>query len=314
DRGRGRLDRSSALRRHEDRRRHRRHLHADRGSPRRRPPRARDRRHARRREDRRRVGPRGPRRRRDSCRQDDLAPDPDVRRRVALVASIKAGLPVVAIVGRPNVGKSTLFNRIVGKRQAIVEDRARTTRDRMYGDAEWNGRRFVIVDTGGLEVDPADPIELKVQEQARLAIGEADVIVFVVDAVTGLTPSDEEAAELLRRSTKPVIVAANKADNQAREIDAAEFYALGWEETYPISASHGRGTGDLLDAIVWALPPETPEELARKDREKEGDHWARDGATCRLEPFVVGDEEADEDGDGTGGDETEVAARWDAEI
>ena len=99
------------------------------------------------------------------------------------MASIRArGLPVVAIVGRPNVGKSTLFNRIVGQRQAIVEDRARTTRDRMYGDAEWNGRRFIIVDTGGLEVDPADPIEAKVQEQARLAIGEADVIVFLVDA------------------------------------------------------------------------------------------------------------------------------------
>ena len=111
------------------------------------------------------------------------------RRRLTLVASSSlAGLPVVAVVGRPNVGKSTLFNRIVGTRQAIVEDRARTTRDRMYGDSDWNGRRFVIVDTGGLEVDPADPIELKVQEQARLAIREADVIVFLVDAVTGLTP------------------------------------------------------------------------------------------------------------------------------
>jgi GTP-binding protein len=127
-----------------------------------------------------------------------------------------AGLPVVAVVGRPNVGKSTLFNRIVGKRQAIVEDRARTTRDRMYGDTEWNGRRFIIVDTGGLEVDPADPIELKVQEQARLAISEADVILFLVDAVTGLTPADREAAELLRRATAPVIVAVNKTDNTQR--------------------------------------------------------------------------------------------------
>jgi GTP-binding protein len=234
------------------------------------------------------------------------------------VASVKAGLPVVAIVGRPNVGKSTLFNRIVGKRQAIVEDRARTTRDRMYGDADWNGRRFVVVDTGGLEVDPADPIELKVQEQARLAIGEADTILFLVDAVTGLTPADEEAAELLRRSTKPVIVAANKADNQAREIDAAEFYALGWEETYPISASHGRGTGDLLDAIVWALPPETAEERARKQREEEADEWARDVAAGRLEAYVVGDE-SDEDEDG-GDDDTGDAepstdeAKWDAEM
>src|SRR4029453_7755979 len=121
------------------------------------------------------------------------------------------GLPIVAIVGRPNVGKSTLFNRIVGGREAIVEDRARTTRDRLYGDADWNGRRFVLVDTGGLEVDPDDPIEARVQEQARLAIAEADVIVFVVDAATGMTPADLEAAELLRRATAPVIVAVNKA-------------------------------------------------------------------------------------------------------
>ena len=237
-----------------------------------------------------------------------------------------AGLPVVAVVGRPNVGKSTLFNRIVGKRQAIVEDRARTTRDRMYGDTEWNGRRFVIVDTGGLEVDPADPIELKVQEQARLAISEADVILFLVDAVTGLTPADEEAAELLRRATAPVIVAVNKTDNTQREADAAEFYELGWEETYPISASHGRGTGDLMDAIVWALPPETPDELARKEREKEADAWAREVAAGRLEPFVVGEEgdEAETDGaegpaaDADGDNETEApeaaAARWDAEM
>jgi GTP-binding protein len=232
------------------------------------------------------------------------------------VASIKAGLPVVAIVGRPNVGKSTLFNRFVGGRQAIVEDRARTTRDRMYGDAEWNGRRFIVVDTGGLEVDPADPIELKVQEQARLAIGEADVILFLVDAVSGMTPADEEAAELLRRATKPVIVAANKADNTAREADAAEFYALGWDETYAISASHGRGTGDLLDAIVWALPAESADEIARKAREKEADEWARDVAAGRLEPWVVGegtDEDQETDGERDADAEPSIdEAKWDA--
>ncbi|HSL77369.1 MAG TPA: GTPase [Candidatus Limnocylindrales bacterium] len=127
-------------------------------------------------------------------------------------------IPLVAIVGRPNVGKSTLFNRIVGSRTAIVEDRARTTRDRLYGDAEWNGRRFVLIDTGGLEVDTDDPIELRVQEQARLAISEADVIVFVVDAAAGMTPADLEAAELLRRAPAPVIVAVNKADNEKREL------------------------------------------------------------------------------------------------
>ncbi|HEV7810409.1 MAG TPA: ribosome biogenesis GTPase Der [Candidatus Limnocylindrales bacterium] len=228
-------------------------------------------------------------------------------------------MPVVAVVGRPNVGKSTLFNRFVGKRQAIVEDRARTTRDRMYGDAEWNGRRFVLVDTGGLEVDTDDPIELKVQEQARLAISEADVIVFLVDAISGLTPADQEAAELLRTARAPVIVVVNKVDNTQREADAAEFWAMGWEETYSISASHGRGTGDLLDAIVWALPPETEAEIARKAREAEADDWAADMAAGRLEPFVVGQDtetgEADDDADGEAVAEVEgIAARWDAAI
>jgi GTPase len=229
-------------------------------------------------------------------------------------------VPLVAIVGRPNVGKSTLFNRVIGTRTAIVEDRARTTRDRLYGDAEWNGRRFVLIDTGGLEVDTDDPIELRVQEQARLAISEADVIVFVVDAAAGMTPADLEAAELLRRAPAPVIVAVNKADNEKREIEAAEFHALGWDETYPVSASHGRGTGDLLDAIVWALPPESDEEIARKRREVEADAWADEVAAGRLEPFVVGEPEADLDGetDGEGPApspaEDAEAARWDAAI
>ena len=237
-------------------------------------------------------------------------------------------LPVVAIVGRPNVGKSTLFNRVIGGRTAIVEDRARTTRDRLYGDAEWNGRRFVLVDTGGLEADTDDPIELRVQEQARLAISQADVIVFVVDASTGMTPADEEAAELLRRADAPVIVAVNKADNEKRELEGAEFHAMGWDETYAISASHGRGTGDLLDAIVWALPPETEQELARKAREAEAEAWADEVAAGRLEPYVVGDaagegddgtddgaEDADgEEPDADGTDLDPEGARWDAAI
>jgi GTP-binding protein len=224
-------------------------------------------------------------------------------------------LPVVAIVGRPNVGKSTLFNRILGSRTAIVEDRARTTRDRLYGDAEWNGRRFVVVDTGGLELDPDDPIEARVQEQARLAIAESDVIVLVVDAATGMTPSDSEAAELLRRAPAPVIVAVNKADNEKRDLEAMEFHALGWEETYPISASHGRGTGDLLDAIVWALPPETEQEVARKAREAEAEAWATEVAAGRLEPFVVDEPEPEESDDGTDGAADELEARaWDAAI
>ena len=238
------------------------------------------------------------------------------------MAGPRDGIPVVAIVGRPNVGKSTLFNRFLGQRSAIVEDRARTTRDRLYGDTEWNGRRFVIVDTGGLELDPDDPIEARVQEQARLAIAEADTILFVVDAMTGITPADLEAARILRRATAPVIVVVNKADNEKRELDGAEFHSLGWEETYAISASHGRGTGDLLDAIVWALPPESDAELARKAREAEAEAWADEVAAGHLDPFVVGDpEEGDADGEGDGTDGTggtaidpgeAEARRWDA--
>jgi GTP-binding protein len=212
-------------------------------------------------------------------------------------------LPVVAVVGRPNVGKSTLFNRMVGHRAAIVEDRARTTRDRIYGEAEWNGRRFIAVDTGGLEIKPGDPIEEKVQEQARIAIAEADIIVLVVDSITGLTPADIEAADLLRTAKAPVLVAANKADNDKRELEAAEFYSLGWEETYPISAAHGRGVADLLDAIVWALPPESAQEIERKRREAEADDWAREMAEGRLARVRDGDAEAIEiDGDEAGED------------
>ena len=151
------------------------------------------------------------------------------------------GLPVVAVVGRPNVGKSTLFNRIVGGRTAIVEDRAHTTRDRLYGDAEWNGRRFVLVDTGGLELDPDDLIEAAVQDQARLAIAEADVIVFVVDAVAGLMPPDEEAAAILRRAKAPVIVAVNKADNEKRELEGRRIPR----------ARLGRDLRDLGDPRAW---------------------------------------------------------------
>ncbi|MFN8520904.1 MAG: ribosome biogenesis GTPase Der, partial [Chloroflexota bacterium] len=217
------------------------------------------------------------------------------------------GLPLVAIVGRPNVGKSTLFNRIVGQRVAIVEDRARTTRDRLYAPAEWNGRRFVVIDTGGLEERPGDPIEEKVQEQARLAIGEADVILFVVDAASGLTPSDEEAAAILRRAKVPVIVVANKADNEKRELEAAEAWGMGWDETYAISAQHGRGTGDLLDAIVWALPPESETEIERKRREAEVEELAQLEAEGLAEPIVVGEmDEDDEEADAEALDEEAI--------
>ncbi len=225
-------------------------------------------------------------------------------------------LPIVAVVGRPNVGKSTLFNRIVGERTSVVEDRARTTRDRVYGEAEWNGRRFVVVDTGGLERSPGDEIEVKVQEQARLAIREADVIILVVDAPVGLTPSDREAADMLRTAKAPVLIAVNKADNNKRELDANEFFELGWEETHPISALHGRGVADLLDVVVWSLPPESPAEIARKIRDREAEKWARESAAGRLEPIVVGDR--DDELPDAEDEELEAAEadqrRWDALI
>ena len=167
-------------------------------------------------------------------------------------------LPVVAVVGRPNVGKSTLFNRLAGERIAIVEDEPGTTRDRVYGEAEWNGRRFTVVDTGGIELEPGSTIEARVQDQARLAMTEADLVLFVVDAQSGLAPVDEEVAEMLRRSGKPVILVVNKADNPRREHEAAEFYALGLDPMATVSAAHGRNSGDLADLIVEHLPPAPP--------------------------------------------------------
>ena len=167
--------------------------------------------------------------------------------------------PIVALVGRPNVGKSTLFNRLIGERLAIVEDLPGTTRDRLYGEAEWAGVPFIVVDTGGLADDPTDNILTSIRAQAEVAMDEADVIVFLVDAVTGLTASDSEVADRLRRAKKPVVVAVNKADNPARRQDAVEFFELGLDEPVPISALHGTGTGDLLDRVVENLPV-TPEE------------------------------------------------------
>jgi len=169
-------------------------------------------------------------------------------------------LPVVAIVGRPNVGKSTLFNRFAGERIAIVEDVPGTTRDRVYATGDWNGREFTLVDTGGLELEPGTPIEARVQDQARVAMAEADVILFVVDAEEGLAPLDYEVADRLRRSEKPVILVVNKADNPRREHEGAEFHALGFDPTITVSAQHGRNTGDLADLLVDALPPESAQE------------------------------------------------------
>ena len=168
--------------------------------------------------------------------------------------------PIVAIVGRPNVGKSTLFNRLIGERKAIVEDLPGTTRDRVYGVADWGGLEFTIVDTGGLqdaeEVDSASLAEIArhTRDQARAAIGEADVIVFMVDARAGINAGDHEVADLLRRADKPTILVANKADNISQRDLVYDFYDLGIGEPIPVSAYHGTGTGDLLDRVVESLP------------------------------------------------------------
>jgi GTP-binding protein len=163
-------------------------------------------------------------------------------------------VPVVAVVGRPNVGKSTLVNRIIGRRQAVVEDVPGVTRDRVPYDAQWNGRRFTVVDTGGWEPDARDRAAA-IAAQAEIAVQTADVVVFVVDTTVGATDVDEAAVKMLRRSSKPVILVANKADNANIELEATSLWSLGLGEPFPISALHGRGTGDLLDTILAALPP-----------------------------------------------------------
>ncbi len=176
-------------------------------------------------------------------------------------------LPVVAVVGRPNVGKSTLLNRIVGRREAIVEERPGVTRDRKEVAADWRGRPFLLVDTGGW-LPGGTALDEKVSRQSEVAIAEADVILFVVDVAIGIAEEDARVAELLRRSSVPVLLAVNKVDGVSREAAVWEFVRLGVGDPYPVSALHGRGTGDLLDALVDALPPEvadTPDRQADPD-------------------------------------------------
>lgn len=168
--------------------------------------------------------------------------------------------PVVAIVGRPNVGKSTLFNRIVGHRIAIEENTPGVTRDRLYGEAEWLNRAFNVIDTGGIELYTDDQIIKQVREQAQLAIEEAHVIIFVVDAQTGLTPPDEEIAQILHKSDKPVVVAVNKVDHPKQRDELFDFYALGFGDPYPVSGAHGKGIGDLLDKVVSHFPQDLGQE------------------------------------------------------
>ena len=166
--------------------------------------------------------------------------------------------PVLAVVGRPNVGKSTLVNRIIGRREAVVEDRPGVTRDRVSYDANWNGRAFTVVDTGGWDPDARGLAE-RIKAQAEVAVSLADAVLFVVDATVGITDADEAVVKILRRSGKPVVLAANKTDDQRTEAEAHGLWNLGLGEPFPVSALHGRGSGDMLDAILEALP-ETPEQ------------------------------------------------------
>ncbi len=168
-------------------------------------------------------------------------------------------LPTVSIVGRPNVGKSTLFNRLVGRRKAIVHDEYGVTRDRHYGDSYWNGQDFTVIDTGGYLPDETNVIVQGIREQVHIAIDESDVILFVVDAESGINTLDKSIAHILRQQEKPVLLVVNKSDNEQREMEAVEFYELGLEELFPVSAISGTGTGDLLDRVV-ELFPEMEEE------------------------------------------------------
>lgn len=170
--------------------------------------------------------------------------------------------PTVAIVGRPNVGKSTLFNRILGGRRAIVSAQAGTTRDRNFGDAEWAGRRFWLVDTGGLIPDSTDSMDRAVRSQVERAVAESDVVVFVVDGLEGLNPVDREIAAQLRKSGRPVLLAVNKLDDLPNTTAQYPFYQLGFGDPLPVSAQVGKASGDLLDAVVANFPPRDPEEGA----------------------------------------------------
>lgn len=174
-------------------------------------------------------------------------------------------LPVVVIVGRPNVGKSTLFNRLVGRRVAVVEDTPGVTRDRLYGESEWNGRRFTVVDTGGILFYEDDPLVEQIRVQAEVALAEADAVLFLTDASSGVTPDDMDLANRLRGFKKPVYILVNKVDNPQREAHANEFYELGLGEVWPVSSLHGRGVADVLDHVVEGLPQSSGEGDEREE-------------------------------------------------
>lgn len=173
---------------------------------------------------------------------------------------------IIAIVGRPNVGKSTLFNRLIEEKQAIIDSKSGVTRDRNYGEGVWNGREFTVIDTGGVTVKSEDVFEEEIRKQVVLAMNEADVIIFMVDVKTGITDLDSNVADMLRRTNKPYVLVVNKVDDGKYLYDATEFYSLGLGDYFTISSANGSGTGDLLDAVIAKLPPEKPKV---EDKEEE---------------------------------------------
>src|SRR5512143_3138078 len=168
--------------------------------------------------------------------------------------------PIIAIVGRPNVGKSTFFNRLVGQRKAIVEDQPGVTRDRNYAEASYEEHPFILIDTGGFEPTSSDRIQQQIREQVEVAIQEADLILFLMDGREGLNPTDEEIAGYLRKVTKPTFCIVNKIDGEKLEDAVPDFYRLGVSPLYSISAEHGRGIGDLMDEVIKVLPSPLPEK------------------------------------------------------
>jgi GTP-binding protein len=225
--------------------------------------------------------------------------------------------PVVAIVGRPNVGKSTFFNRLLGERNAIVENQPGTTRDRLYADAEWAGRGFTVVDTGGLETNAPEgdgslaAISARVREQAEQAIQEADLILFMIDATSGLTPQDYEIANILRRTAKPVLLVANKADNEHRRAQAVDAYDLGMGDPALLSAYHGSGSGDLLDKVVELLPPEAEEEAEEERATRVAIVGRPNVGKSRLLNAILGEERSIvSDVPGTTRDPVDTRVEW----
>ena len=199
--------------------------------------------------------------------------------------NITQKLPIVAIVGRPNVGKSTLFNRLVGERRAIVDDLPGVTRDRNYAEADWSGRKYLLVDTGGLDSDSDGNLEASVQSQSRLAVAEADVVVFLFDGKGGLNPLDREAVDFLRRAQKPVLYAVNKLDSRQRADNLYEFYGLGIERLYSISAEHGLGVGELFDDVSQHFPPLPADSPSDKPEDDEPEDTEPETKT--IEPLRV---------------------------